>query len=200
MTGPWDSLIVEVDLMLLLGSVLQFVDHPADFCFRLPEHLTHEEGAMVEPLSVGVHAVRRAGVSPGKTVAIMGAGPIGAAHLPLSFTSLRHFGFRESAPSFDKPYSLDSITFDVWPFCFGLWKISSIICAAASSGCPISSSSVMRITDEDEDEPQKMLLLLVLRQPVFWGTGWTYRSAQMGVCLSGDSTSWFCTTLNLGRV
>ena len=32
---------------------------------------------MVEPLSVGVHAVRRAGVSPGKTVAIMGAGPIG---------------------------------------------------------------------------------------------------------------------------
>ena len=34
---------------------------------------------MVEPLSVGVHAVRRAGVSPGKTVAIMGAGPIGEA-------------------------------------------------------------------------------------------------------------------------
>ncbi|BDA45777.1 Sorbitol dehydrogenase [Coccomyxa sp. Obi] len=59
------------------GSLAQFVDHPADFCFRLPEHLTHEEGAMVEPLSVGVHAVRRAGVSPGKTVAIMGAGPIG---------------------------------------------------------------------------------------------------------------------------
>ena len=59
--------------------LLQFVDHPADFCFRLPDHLSHEEGAMVEPLSVGVHAVRRAGVSPGKTVAIMGAGPIGEA-------------------------------------------------------------------------------------------------------------------------
>jgi threonine dehydrogenase-like Zn-dependent dehydrogenase len=56
---------------------VQFVDHPADFCFRLPEHLSQEEGAMVEPLSVGVHAVRRAGVTPGKTVAIMGAGPIG---------------------------------------------------------------------------------------------------------------------------
>jgi hypothetical protein len=41
---------------------------------------------MVEPLSVGVHAVRRAGVSPGKTVAIMGAGPIGeplCPHVPL---------------------------------------------------------------------------------------------------------------------
>ncbi len=65
--------------------LLQFVDHPADFCFRLPDHLSHEEGAMVEPLSVGVHAVRRAGVSPGKTVAIMGAGPIGKiTHLPFS--------------------------------------------------------------------------------------------------------------------
>ena len=41
---------------------------------------------MVEPLSVGVHAVRRAGVSPGKTVAIMGAGPIGeplCPHVPV---------------------------------------------------------------------------------------------------------------------
>ncbi len=67
--------------------LLQFVDHPADFCFRLPDHLSHEEGAMVEPLSVGVHAVRRAGVSPGKTVAIMGAGPIGEA-MHLSFLCL----------------------------------------------------------------------------------------------------------------
>ena len=61
-------------------TAAQFVDHPADFCFRLPDHLSHEEGAMVEPLSVGVHAVRRAGVTPGKTVAIMGAGPIGEHH------------------------------------------------------------------------------------------------------------------------
>ena len=59
----------------------QFVDHPADFCFRLPDHVSHEEGAMCEPLSVGVHACRRAAVGPGKRVAIMGAGPIGA-HQP----------------------------------------------------------------------------------------------------------------------
>ena len=70
--------------------LLQFVDHPADFCFRLPDHLSHEEGAMVEPLSVGVHAVRRAGVSPGKTVAIMGAGPIGEITAPLPFSSPAH--------------------------------------------------------------------------------------------------------------
>ncbi len=57
---------------------MQYVDHPADFCFRLPDHVSHEEGAMCEPLSVGVHACRRAAVGPGKRVAILGAGPIGA--------------------------------------------------------------------------------------------------------------------------
>ncbi|KAK9862916.1 hypothetical protein WJX84_008576, partial [Apatococcus fuscideae] len=59
------------------GSLAQYVDHPADFCFPLAPNLTHEEGAMAEPLSVGVHACRRAGVCPGKNVAIIGAGPIG---------------------------------------------------------------------------------------------------------------------------
>jgi L-iditol 2-dehydrogenase len=59
-------------------SCAQYVDHPEDFTFRLPDNITHEEGAMVEPLSVGVQAVRKAGICPGKSVAIMGAGPIGA--------------------------------------------------------------------------------------------------------------------------
>jgi len=36
-----------------------------------------EEGALLEPLSVAVHACRRAGVSIGKTVLVCGAGPIG---------------------------------------------------------------------------------------------------------------------------
>jgi len=59
------------------GSLMQYVDHPADFCFVLPPDVSFEEGAMCEPLSVGVHACRRGNVCPGKTVAILGAGPIG---------------------------------------------------------------------------------------------------------------------------
>ncbi len=52
--------------------------YPAeDFCFELPDDLSYEEGAMIEPLSNGIHACRRAGVEPGKTVAILGAGPMG---------------------------------------------------------------------------------------------------------------------------
>ena len=43
----------------------------------LPQELTYEEGAMIEPLSVAVHAVRRFGDVTGKRVAVLGAGPIG---------------------------------------------------------------------------------------------------------------------------
>lgn len=39
--------------------------------------MSYEEGALLEPLSVGVHACRRAGVSLGHKVFICGAGPIG---------------------------------------------------------------------------------------------------------------------------
>jgi threonine dehydrogenase-like Zn-dependent dehydrogenase len=43
---------------------------------RLPDHVTYEEGAFCEPLSVGVHACRRAGVTIGSKVLITGAGNI----------------------------------------------------------------------------------------------------------------------------
>ncbi|PRW59528.1 Sorbitol dehydrogenase [Chlorella sorokiniana] len=59
------------------GCLAERVDHPAEWCYKLPPGLSLEQGAMCEPLSVGVHACRRGGVQPGKKVAIMGAGPIG---------------------------------------------------------------------------------------------------------------------------
>ncbi len=59
------------------GAFCEFVTWPANFLFKLPEHVTTEEGAMIEPLSVGLWAAKRAGVQPGDVVAILGAGPIG---------------------------------------------------------------------------------------------------------------------------
>uniref|UniRef100_A0A2N9FVH1 Enoyl reductase (ER) domain-containing protein n=1 Tax=Fagus sylvatica TaxID=28930 RepID=A0A2N9FVH1_FAGSY len=53
------------------------VVHPAYLCFKLPDNVSLEEGAMCEPLSVGVHACRRASISPETNVLILGAGPIG---------------------------------------------------------------------------------------------------------------------------
>lgn len=43
----------------------------------LPDNLTYDEGAMIEPLAVAVHAIRQAGDVSGKKIAVLGAGPIG---------------------------------------------------------------------------------------------------------------------------
>ncbi len=47
----------------------------------LPDAMSFDEGALIEPLAVGAHAVNRLGAKPGDTVAIYGAGPIGLASL-----------------------------------------------------------------------------------------------------------------------
>ncbi|GAB0088645.1 sorbitol dehydrogenase [Sergentomyia squamirostris] len=59
------------------GNLTKFYAHAADFCFKLPDHVTMEEGALLEPLSVGVHACRRGDIGVGSEVLILGAGPIG---------------------------------------------------------------------------------------------------------------------------
>ena len=43
----------------------------------LPEKMGFDEGAMIEPLAVAVHAVKRAGDVKGAKIAVLGAGPIG---------------------------------------------------------------------------------------------------------------------------
>ncbi|UYV69014.1 SORD [Cordylochernes scorpioides] len=59
------------------GTLTRYYRHAADFCFKLPDHVSYEEGALLEPLSVAVHACRRGAVSAGHYVLISGAGPIG---------------------------------------------------------------------------------------------------------------------------
>lgn len=59
------------------GNLSRYYVHAADFCFKLPDHVSFEEGALLEPLSCGVHACNRGGVTLGSRVLICGAGPIG---------------------------------------------------------------------------------------------------------------------------
>ena len=59
------------------GGLRPTVVHPADFTFKLPEHVSYAEGAMVEPLAVGVHAATKVQVQPGDLAVVIGAGPIG---------------------------------------------------------------------------------------------------------------------------
>ena len=59
------------------GCLRPTVVHPATFTFKLPDNVSFAEGAMVEPLAVGLHASGKARLKPGDVAAVLGAGPIG---------------------------------------------------------------------------------------------------------------------------
>ncbi|GAB7353252.1 hypothetical protein MBLNU459_g3762t1 [Dothideomycetes sp. NU459] len=59
------------------GTLARYYRLPEDFCYKLPEHVSLEHGALAEPLSVAVHITRQADVKPGQSVVVFGAGPVG---------------------------------------------------------------------------------------------------------------------------
>ncbi len=59
------------------GVLRPTVVHPAAFTFKLPDNVSFAEGAMVEPVAVGMHAATKARIKPGDVAIVMGAGPIG---------------------------------------------------------------------------------------------------------------------------
>ncbi|EOD43657.1 putative xylitol dehydrogenase protein [Neofusicoccum parvum UCRNP2] len=59
------------------GTLAKYYALPEDFCYKLPDTVSLEEGALVEPAAVGVHICRMAKVAPGESVVVFGAGPIG---------------------------------------------------------------------------------------------------------------------------
>jgi len=58
------------------GGMVEFLNVPVDSLIH-GEGLSFDELALVEPLAIGAHGIRRAGVNPGEYVLIIGAGPIG---------------------------------------------------------------------------------------------------------------------------
>ncbi|KAI1210820.1 GroES-like protein [Annulohypoxylon truncatum] len=59
------------------GTLQERINHPANWCHKLPEHVSFEAAALLEPLSVAIHAVNRASPAPGSTALVIGAGTVG---------------------------------------------------------------------------------------------------------------------------
>ena len=59
------------------GMASDYFVTEAEKALRLPDTMSYEQGAMIEPLAVAVHAVRRYGDVAGKNVLVLGGGPIG---------------------------------------------------------------------------------------------------------------------------
>lgn len=59
------------------GAMAEYFSAPEQMVFKLPDDMNYEQGVLVEPFAVGVHAVRKADIGVGDKVAVLGAGPIG---------------------------------------------------------------------------------------------------------------------------
>ncbi|WKK72239.1 alcohol dehydrogenase catalytic domain-containing protein [Rathayibacter oskolensis] len=70
------------------GALQQYWSVPARTLVRLPEGLRLDHAALVEPVAVSVHDVRRSGLVPGEKAVVIGGGPIGV----LIATTAREFG------------------------------------------------------------------------------------------------------------
>ena len=61
------------------GAYADLMRLTAGMCMKVPNGLDHRRAALTEPMSVGRHAVARAGVTPGEAAVVLGAGPVGLA-------------------------------------------------------------------------------------------------------------------------
>lgn len=59
------------------GVLLEYYAHPAKMCFKLPYNVDTMEGALMEPLAVGLHAVSVSGARMGQSAVVVGCGCIG---------------------------------------------------------------------------------------------------------------------------
>ena len=66
------------------GAVAEYRVLPAENCFAIPEAVSLDQAALVEPLTIGLYAVRLGEVYPGSRIAVLGAGPIGLSVLLLA--------------------------------------------------------------------------------------------------------------------
>ena len=85
------------------GGMAEYVKVPADKVVEIPPGLSLKLGAFIEPVAVGVHAVRRSGYKPGDTAVVFGAGPIGLCVA----SCLRYFGATKVILIEANPYRLD---------------------------------------------------------------------------------------------
>lgn len=86
------------------GAFAEYVPAPATNCHKLPDHVSFEEGSVVEPLSVAVHSVLRTPIKVGDVVVVLGAGPIGL----MLLQAARAAGARETIVTDVVDYRLDS--------------------------------------------------------------------------------------------
>lgn len=123
----WGAIGATVD-----GGFAEYVAVPAANCYELPDSMTAQQGAFVEPVSCAVHGIRRVGVEAGERFLVVGAGTMGLLMQQLlqrsgaqvtvvdlntaRLTTARELGAHQVATSVDE---LDDERFDAAVDCTG---------------------------------------------------------------------------------
>jgi 2-desacetyl-2-hydroxyethyl bacteriochlorophyllide A dehydrogenase len=66
------------------GGMAEYVAAPAGNVYKLPDSMPFDHAAFIEPLACAIHGQDRIGVDVGETVLVIGAGPMGLAHVAMS--------------------------------------------------------------------------------------------------------------------
>ena len=59
------------------GTLQKYINHPAAYLHPIPDSCSYEQASLIEPLSVVLHAARRAGFTAGQSILVLGAGAVG---------------------------------------------------------------------------------------------------------------------------
>lgn len=72
------------EYVIIGGGFAEYTTPLREQVVKLPEHVDLEEASLIEPLACCIHSINKAQIAPGETVAIIGAGTMGAMHLLLA--------------------------------------------------------------------------------------------------------------------
>ncbi|MHB8264030.1 MAG: NAD(P)-dependent alcohol dehydrogenase [Acidimicrobiales bacterium] len=122
------------------GAFSDYITHNGDFLYDVPDDLSDDQAALCEPLSVGIWANRRAGVSPADRVLVTGCGPIGlmvaqvsrecgarvvlSDIVPSRLDAARSLGFTDLHDPAFTPVDESGITADVFMECTGVADVA----------------------------------------------------------------------------
>ena len=116
------------------GAMAEYFTVDKDLVFKIPEDMSLEDGALVEPAAVAVHAVRISGIGLGDNVIILGAGTIGLLTLQCSklagagstiITDIIEYRL-ELAKRLGADYSVNVSQVDLKEFIEEKWGIDSV--------------------------------------------------------------------------
>jgi (R,R)-butanediol dehydrogenase/meso-butanediol dehydrogenase/diacetyl reductase len=138
----------------LAGGMGEYVVVASANCHLLPTSVDLVDGALVEPLAVGLHAVRRGGATDASTVAIFGAGPIGIGiYLNLRATGVEQIFVIEPSPlrrqaiaGLGADVVLDPSSMDVRAEIHRLTQGHGVQVCFESAGQPVTFTDAQRVT------------------------------------------------------